>query len=137
MAKTTSRRPTVRRKPTKKKKSGFPFKTILFSFFLIGIIFGAYHYRSALNYYFKSQPITNNKVDKVAQARIYQILKAHKELTFGIDVSQFQGNINWDEVDSVESKFPLKFVFIRASAGTDKKDARFGHAFTWRDSPGV
>ncbi len=125
MAKTTTRRPTVRRKPTKKKKSGFPFKTFLFSFLLIGIIFGAYHYRSALNYYFKSQTSTNYKVDKVAQARIFQILKAHKDLTFGIDVSQFQGNINWDEVGSVEYKFPIKFVFIRASAGSDKIDARF------------
>lgn len=125
MAKTTTRKPTVRRKPSKKKKSGFPFKTILFSIFLIGIIYAAYHYRSALNYYFNSKSGKNYKVDKVAQARIFQILKAHKDLTFGIDVSQYQGDIDWEEVDSVEHKFPIKFIFIRASAGSNKKDLRF------------
>lgn len=125
MAKSTSRKTPIRRKTSKKKKSGFSFKSILFFLFLIGILFSAYHYRNALSFYFKSQSNKNNKVDKVAQARIFQILKAHKDLTFGIDVSQFQGEINWDEVDSIENKFPIKFVFIRASAGSNKKDRRF------------
>lgn len=125
MAKSTSRKTSIRRKTSKNKKSGFSFKSILFFLFLIGILFSAYHYRNALSFYFKSQSNKNNKVDKVAQARIYQILKAHKDLTFGIDVSQFQGEINWDEVDSIENKFPIKFVFIRASAGSNKKDSRF------------
>jgi lysozyme len=132
MAKKTTRKPTIRRKPTKKKKSGFPFKTILFSFLLIGILYGTYHYRSALKFYFNSQSGKNNKVDKVAQARIFQILKAHKDLTFGIDVSQYQGDIDWEEVDSVENKFPIKFVFIRASAGSNKKDLRFNE--NWKQA---
>ena len=97
MVKSTSRKTPIRRKTSKKKKSSFSYKSILFFLFLIGILFSAYHYRSALSFYFKSQSNENNKVDKVAQARIYQILKAHRDLTFGIDVSQFQGEINWDE----------------------------------------
>jgi lysozyme len=125
MAKSTSLKTLIRRKTSKKKKSGFSFKSILFFLFLIGILFSAYHYRNALSFYFKSQSNKNIKVDKVAQARIYQILNAHKDLTFGIDVSQFQGEINWDEVDSIENKFPIKFIFIRASAGSNKKDRRF------------
>jgi len=76
-------------------------------------------------YYFSFKSEKSLKDDKVSQARIYQILKAHKDLTFGFDVSQFQGKINWNEVDSVDHKFPLQFVFIRATAGNNKKDIRF------------
>ena len=109
----------------KKKKSVFPIKVILISVLFLGLVYGAYHYRTAIRYYLTSKSERKAKEDKVAHARIFQILKAHKELTFGLDVSQFQGDINWAEVDSVENKFPLHFVFIRASAGSDKEDSRF------------
>jgi lysozyme len=125
MAKRISRKPTVRRKTTKKNKSIFSVNLVLISLLLIGFIFGIYHYRNAILYYFSFKSEKSLKDDKVAQARIYQILKAHKDLTFGFDVSQFQGKINWNEVDSLEHKFPLQYVFIRATAGNNKKDIRF------------
>jgi len=125
MATRISRKPTVRRKTTKKNKSIFSVNLVLISLLLIGFIFGIYHYRNAILYYFSFKSEKSLKDDKVAQARIYQILKAHKDLTFGFDVSQFQGKINWNEVDSLEHKFPLQYVFIRATAGNNKKDIRF------------
>ncbi len=125
MAKRISRKPTVRRKTTKKNKSIFSVNLVLISLLLLGFIFGIYHYRNAILYYFSFKSEKSLKDDKVAQARIYQILKAHKDLTLGFDVSQFQGKINWNEVDSVDHKFALQFIFIRATAGNNKKDIRF------------
>jgi lysozyme len=125
MATRISRKTTVKRKTTKKNKSIFKVNLFLISILLIGFIFGIYHYRNAILYYFSFKSEKSLKDDKVSQARIYQILKAHKDLTFGFDVSQFQGKINWNEVDSVDYKFPLQFVFIRATAGNNKKDIRF------------
>jgi GH25 family lysozyme M1 (1,4-beta-N-acetylmuramidase) len=47
---------------------------------------------------------------------------------FGIDVSQYQGQINWDEV--LLTKHPLRFVIARASMGTDGQDPQF--AANWQ-----
>lgn len=125
MAKRATRKPTVRKKNTKKKNSFFSTKWVVTSFLVVAFIFGIYHYRNALLYYFSFKSDKILKEDKVSQARIFQILKAHKDLTFGFDVSQFQGEVNWDAIDSVEHKFPLQFVLIRATAGNDKQDSRF------------
>ena len=39
---------------------------------------------------------------------------------FGIDVSQYNGNINWSEVkNQTKTKDPIKFVVIRSTVGTD------------------
>ena len=44
---------------------------------------------------------------------------------FGIDVSQYNGDIKWDVVkDQKKTKDPIKFVIIRSSVGVDK-DARY------------
>jgi lysozyme len=123
MAKTTIKTPT--RKRTSKKKSGFISTKIIFilvAFFAFS--FGVYHYREALLFYFSFKTNKVYKEDKVAKARIFQILSNNKDKVVGFDVSQFQGEINWSEVDSVEG-FKLDYVFIRATAGSDKVDSRF------------
>ncbi len=125
MAKTTSRKSPIRRKASKKKSSFFSPKFIVISILIILFSLGIYHYRNAILYYFSFKTDKVLKEDKVAQARIYQILKAHKELTFGFDVSQYQGDIDWEQIDSVENKFPLHFVLIRATAGNNKEDSQF------------
>jgi lysozyme len=123
MAKTTRKSPTRRR--TSKKKSGFISAKIIFilvAFFAFS--FGVYHYREALLFYFSFKTNKVYKEDKVAKARIFQILSNNKDKVVGFDVSQFQGEINWSEIDSVEG-FKLDYVFIRATAGSDKVDSRF------------
>lgn len=42
---------------------------------------------------------------------------------FGIDVSHYQGKINWIEMRT--SHHPIEYVFIRATMGIDGKDNRF------------
>lgn len=125
MAKTTNRKLPVRRKVTKKKQSFFSFKWFIIVIFVLSFLGTAYHYRNAILYYFSFKTDKIYKEDKVAQARIFQVLKKHNDRVIGFDVSQFQGKINWKEIDSVESLFPLQFVFIRATAGNNKVDSRF------------
>lgn len=125
MAKTTTRKTPIRKKSTKKKASFFSSKFIVISIIIFLFSFGIYHYRNAILYYFSFKSDKVLKVDKVAQARIFQILNKYKDLTVGFDVSQYQGEIDWEQIDSVENKFPLKFVLIRATAGNDKEDAQF------------
>lgn len=47
---------------------------------------------------------------------------------FGIDVSHYQGRINWSEVKASEDS--IKFVFIRSTMGVDGKDKRF--QYNWK-----
>lgn len=49
--------------------------------------------------------------------------------TFGIDVSQHQGVINWDIVSS-QKKLPIQFVIVRATMGDDRKDSLFQKNFS-------
>lgn len=42
-----------------------------------------------------------------------------------MDVSEYQGKISWSYVDTLEQKYPLDFVFIRATVGRDRKDFQF------------
>ena len=48
---------------------------------------------------------------------------SNSKYVFGIDISHYQGKINWDNVKT--SSHPITFVFIRASMGKNKKDNRF------------
>jgi lysozyme len=42
-----------------------------------------------------------------------------------LDVSEYQGIIRWSYVDTLEKKYPLDYVFIRATVGKDRKDRQF------------
>ncbi len=55
---------------------------------------------------------------------------SESEYTFGIDVSHYQGTINWDQVR--KSHHPVKFVFIRATMGHNGKDGQFRR--NWRSA---
>jgi lysozyme len=131
--KTTVKKSTVKRKvaPKRNRKKGTTFffryksQIIIFSLFFLFLSGTVYHYREALLYYFSFKTHKIIKEDKIAEARNFQILEKHQDRTFGLDVSQFQGEINWKIIDTIEEKFPLHFVFIRATAGKDKLDSQF------------
>ncbi len=125
MAKAKVKKPSFRRKNAVKPKAKFPFGKAIFVLVLILLSLIAYHYRDAIYFYINSRKNSISTIDKVAQARIHQVLNKHLDKTFGLDVSQYQGEINWKDIDSVEHKFPLHFVFIRATAGKDKVDSQF------------
>ncbi|MGB0896390.1 MAG: glycoside hydrolase family 25 protein [Flavobacteriaceae bacterium] len=59
------------------------------------------------------------------QLRIFDVLQHHQDKTYGIDVSHYQGRIQWDKVSKIQDSFPLSFVFVRATAGSVKVDRKF------------
>jgi lysozyme len=129
MAKTPIRR-TTNRKSTKSKYS-FWTKFTIISLLLFSILFAVYHYRNAILYYFSFKTDKILKQNKLDGARIYQVLKDHDDKVIGFDVSEYQGTINWSEVDSIE-KYKLYYVFIRATAGSDRIDSNFNE--NWREA---
>jgi lysozyme len=131
------RRKSVKKKPPirsriKKKGSFFSGKVLQFmvvAFFVL-LVFGlGYHYRNGLGYYFsfKSNHTAQKELEdkRISDVRNYQVLDKHEGKSIGIDVSEYQGKISWLEVDTLESKYPIDFVFIRATVGEDRLDRQF------------
>lgn len=49
---------------------------------------------------------------------------------YGIDISRYQKQIDWPQlVDNQEQKYPLKFIFVKATEGETFRDARFPENF--------
>lgn len=124
-------RKTSYSRKAKPKKSIFrrSLRFIIFSFFVLLFVGIIYHYRDGLSYYlgFKSDKVLGeDEVDKhLSDVRNIQVLEKHKGKVIGIDVSEFQGKVDWDEVAILEEKYPVQFVFIRATAGNDRVDSKF------------
>jgi lysozyme len=88
-----------------------------------------YHYRDGFLYYlgFKSYKLKYEAAEakRLSDVRNYQVLEKHQGKAIGLDVSEFQGKIDWTLVETIEENHPLEFVFIRATAGNDRVDGRF------------
>lgn len=131
MAKQKYRRSTTSRKPKKKSsvlrkkliKIGFIAASIML---FLGVI---YHYRNGLAYYFsfKTDKILNKdaKEKQLSDVRNYQVLEKNEGKALGIDVSEYQDTIDWDEVETLDDDYELSFVFVRATVGNDRLDKRF------------
>ena len=131
------KRKTVKRKISvvrKSKKSSYLMSKKLFwysiaSVFLMLAFFTLYHYRSGLGYYlsFKSDKVLGDQKNAkhISDVRNFQVLEKHSGKSIGLDVSEYQGKISWSYVDTLEKKYPLHFVFIRATVGKDRKDHQF------------
>lgn len=130
MARKTTRRTSYSRN-SKPQKSIFAkaIRFIIYSFFILLFCAAVYHYRDGLKYYlgFKSTKVLDeDEVDKhLSDVRNIRVLENHKGKVIGIDVSEFQGKVKWDEVEVLDEKYPVKFVFVRATAGNDRVDRQF------------
>lgn len=48
----------------------------------------------------------------------------------GIDISHYQGEIDWNTLDEkVSSRFPVQFIFVKATEGSDLGDEKFAANF--------
>ncbi|WP_348823479.1 glycoside hydrolase family 25 protein [Flavobacterium aestuarii] len=122
-----SSRTVPRRKP-KKNKSVFSGKWI--DFFFIGIailllVLIGYHYRAGLADYLGFKSHAENETNVFSEARNLKVLEKSDGKTIGIDVSEYQGKIRWSYVDTIEDKYPLRYVFIRATVGKDRPDRQY------------
>ena len=116
-----------RRKP-KKKKTVFSGKWINFFFIGIAVLFIlsiGYHYRSGIVRYLGFKSNNAKHQDVFSEARNLKVLEKHEGKVIGIDVSEYQGKIRWSYVDTIEEKYPLRYVFIRATVGRDRPDRQF------------
>ncbi len=139
MKRAVTRKTTLRRKSNSKKKTTLwhkkatPFFIGLATFLFLLLI--GYHYRNGLAYYFgyKSDKVSSSRTEKrISDVRNFQLLDKYSDKVAGIDVSQYQGKINWEQVRNIENDFKIGFVFIRATAGTDKEDTQFKN--NWKES---
>jgi lysozyme len=129
MVKTNTRKKTIRK--STKNKNNFWTKFTVTSLIIFAFLFSIYHYRNAILYYFSFRTNKITTQSKVDGARIYQVLKRHDDHVIGFDVSEYQGEIEWKKIDSIEMH-PLRYVFIRATAGSDKVDSKFNE--NWRNA---
>lgn len=129
--KVVRRKTTVVRKP-RKKAGGLSKKLVNFS--LISLVFLlffglVYHYRDGLAYYFsfKSDKVLSDSAEekRISDVRNFQVLEKKGTKAVGLDVSEYQGEVNWSAVDSLENKYPIDFVFVRATVGNDRLDRKF------------
>jgi lysozyme len=119
----------------------------VFSFFVfLTITVFSLHYKHALQLYFCanynkfcSEVVSNEiqtdlsfckSVDRkkvnAFNIRNIEVLEKHKEdHIFGIDISEYQGEIDWYNVYCVEDVAKIDFVILRATAGIDKVDLKF------------
>jgi lysozyme len=119
---------TTYTRKTKKKNS--IFSTKIFSYFIIGflllvVLSVAYHYRSSFAYYLGFKSRFNKESNVFSEARILKVLEKNEGKTIGLDVSEYQGKIRWSYVDTLEEKYPLRYVLIRATVGNDRLDHQF------------
>ncbi len=54
------------------------------------------------------------------------------DFLYGIDVSEYQGSINWSQVADLEKDYKISFVMIRSTAGNNHRDRYF--TSNWRDA---
>ncbi|MCV9927479.1 glycoside hydrolase family 25 protein [Flavobacterium sp. LS1R49] len=129
------KRKGIKRRYTSAKKSKATssivkfFRFIIVSILIVLFLGIVYHYRNGLAYYFsfKSDKVLEKESEdkRLSDVRNYQVLANHKGKAIGLDVSEFQGTIRWSKVDSLEQKFPISFVFVRATAGNNRVDSQF------------
>jgi len=128
MKRKTTYRKTISRKPVRSTFSKI-LRFACLSIFALGFIVLLYHYRTGLAYYlgFKSNKISEKEAEdkRLSDVRNFQVLAKHEGKSIGLDVSEYQGEISWSYVDTLEQKYPLDFVFIRATIGKDRKDYQF------------
>jgi lysozyme len=118
-------RKAVSRKSSKTKNQNSIFKNNSFYwiFFLAIIFLILYSQRNVLAYYlgFKTDKI----IVETRIAPIEKVLDTHIEKSFGIDVSEYQDKIDWDNLKELEGGFPIEFIFVRATVGNDRRDYKF------------
>ena len=125
------KRPKTRRRS--RRKPSF-FSRNAFRYFAIGIFvfltfYGVYHYRNGFLYYlgFKSNNLKFEQAEskRISDIRNFQVLQKHKGKAIGLDVSEYQGTIDWELVENIENEFQIEFVMVRATAGKDREDGQF------------
>lgn len=119
---------STRRKTSRNKTTNPKLKWLLLLATFLIILSLVLRYKKHIAYYFgftTKGSTLSAKQRALEDVRIADIVSRHPGMIFGIDISQYQGNISWDELEPTKELFELKFVVVRATAGANKVDSKF------------
>ena len=108
-----------KRKPQKKAKKEMPVwcRRLLAVLVVVAFVFGFYYF-FIRPYAYRWKPCYGMKGYGVCMPVGYSM--------HGIDVSHYQGDINWKMLKQTrQGKFPVEFIFMKATEGGDFSDDRF------------
>jgi lysozyme len=120
-------RSTRRRTPSKTKKTArtaMPswLRNVL-AIFIIAIFSGAFYYFFIRPYAYRWKPCYGLKAYGICVPCCYDV--------HGIDISHYQGDIDWLELmQSRLTDYPIEFVFMKATEGGDHGDDTFARNFS-------
>lgn len=120
-------RSTRRRTPSKTKKTArtaMPswLRNVL-AIFIIAIFSGAFYYFFIRPYAYRWKPCYALKAYGICVPCCYDV--------HGIDISHYQGDIDWLELmQSRLTDYPIEFVFMKATEGGDHGDDTFARNFS-------
>ena len=116
---TTKKRTPAKRKNKKKKMKEMPSWCKYLLGFLIVVVF------SGIFYYFFIRP-NAYRWKPCYGMKGYGVCIPHGYKVHGIDISHYQGNVNWKMLEQTrQGQFPIQFIFMKATEGGDYPDKRF------------
>ena len=124
IAKKTTKKPAPKRTPSKGKAKKSVQKEIptwvrYLLYVLVIIVFvSGFYYFFIRPYAYRWKPCYGLKGYGICMPSGYQV--------HGIDVSHYQGDINWKMLEQTrQGQFPIQFIFMKATEGGDYSDDRF------------
>lgn len=125
MAQQQSKRTKTARKKQQSREAKWIWMIVGMLVFFLGLV--AWHYKAGIIYYFRVAASKNKALAKEAKydVRNIEIMSKHDDKVFGIDVSTYQEDIDWQKVNTINDQFPIDFVFIRATMGEKGVDDKF------------
>ena len=124
IAKKTTKKPAAKRTPSKRKAKKSVQKEIptwvryLLYVLVIVVFVSGFYYFFIRPYAYRWKPCYGLKGYGICMPSGYQV--------HGIDVSHYQGDINWKMLEQTrQGQFPIQFIFMKATEGGDYSDDRF------------
>ena len=113
------KRTPAKRKNKKKKQKEMPsWYKYLLGFLIVVVFSGVFYYFFIRPYAYRWKPCYGMKGYGVCMPHGYQV--------HGIDISHYQGDINWKMLEQTrQGQFPVQFIFMKATEGGDYSDKRF------------
>ena len=122
--KKTSKKPSPKRAASKRKAKKTPRKEIpawaryLLGLLIVVVFVSAFYWFFIRPYAYRWKPCYGMKGYGVCMPVGYQV--------HGIDISHYQGDIDWKMLEQTrQGRFPVKFIFMKATEGGDYADDKF------------
>jgi lysozyme len=113
------KRTPAKGKSKKKKQKEMPsWYKYLLGFLIVVVFSGVFYYFFIRPYAYRWKPCYGMKG--------YGVCMPHGYKVHGIDISHYQGDINWKMLEQTrQGQFPVQFIFMKATEGGDYSDKRF------------